>query len=376
MNEGNNEGNTLIYNSKRLNLDELRTDMVLAKDVVNEWGGILLPKDTMLNAVNFARLISNGLKYVYVKENTINLDNPGLFTQYQAAGRVIKPVIEAKAFREFEATYVEKTEELKKSLMAISDGDIIELDKLYELTDGVMSKLNCRSDIFTYLSFIKTTDEHTFSHSNNVALLCNLFGNWIGLNQTELMHLTTAGILHDLGKTKLDLNILNKKGKLTPEEYEHVKQHTVIGYRMLEKQDIPLAIKYCALMHHEKEDGSGYPMGIKGDRINRYAKIVAICDIYDAMTANRIYRGKICPFDVIKQFEQHSFGILDTEFLLIFLQNIAYTYVGSWVELSNGSPAEIAFVHRNNLSRPIVRTLEDEIIDLNDRKDISIEKVI
>lgn len=369
------DSNMHVSKIKRLKLDELRADMALGEDVINEWGGVLLPKDSLLNNVNFSRLMSNGIKYVYIKEDSINLNNADLIKFYKESREKIVPTVLRETFIRFEKAYIEKTEELKQSLMAISNGEIIELEKLYELTDGVMNELKCKSDVLSYLSFMKSTDEHTFSHSSNVALLCNLFGNWIGFNQTQLMNLTTAGVLHDLGKTRLDLAVLNKTGKLTPAEFHHIKQHPVLGYRMLENQNISQDIKLAALMHHEKIDGTGYPLGIKGDKINNFAKIVSICDIYDAMTANRIYREKICPFEVIKRFEQQSFGELDTKYLLIFLQNIAYTYVGSWVELSNGMAAEVVFVHRNNLSRPIVKTRYDEIIDLNDNKLLSIEKV-
>jgi HD-GYP domain-containing protein (c-di-GMP phosphodiesterase class II) len=125
------------------------------------------------------------------------------------------------------------------------------------------------------------------------------------------------------------------------------------------------------LEHHEKINGHGYPSGIKGGKINHFARIVAIADIYDAMTSDRSYRDKICPFDVLKTFEHECYGELDTKYLLLFLQNIAYTYVGTWVELSNKQKAEVVFINTNHLATPIVR-VDNTFYDLTLRKDLSI----
>ena len=129
-------------------------------------------------------------------------------------------------------------------------------------------------------------------------------------------------------------------------------------------------------MHHEKIDGKGYPYGLLDLQIEPFAKIISICDIYDAMTSNRVYRGKHCPFEVIKTFETNSFGQLDTSYLLIFLKNIAYMYLGVKVLLSTKEEAEVVFINNNNLSRPIVRTASNEILDLSYKKDIYIHSLI
>jgi HD-GYP domain-containing protein (c-di-GMP phosphodiesterase class II) len=198
----------------------------------------------------------------------------------------------------------------------------------------------------------------------------------MGMREEESILLTAAGILHDIGKTRTPPEILNKQGKLTDEEFEEMKRHVVYGYRILENQSIPQDVKLGALMHHEKIDGMGYPMGLKGGRINRFAKIISICDIYDAMTANRVYRGKICPFDVIRTFERRVYGELDTECLLVFLRNIAYSFVGTWVKLNDGRVAEVLFINSSNLSKPIVRVENGDLIDLSTNNDLIIASVV
>ena len=369
------------YNSvTKISVVELRVDMILAMDIVNEMGAVILAKDTSLNTTNFKRLLENGIKSASVKTASINRQRPELYgvsgkPEPASESEEHLPIKERKDYKEFVKQHEENNEVIKKQLHAISDGAQIQLDELYTLTDNVMNKLKCKSDVFAYLSSLKTADEHTFAHCNNVSLLCNLFGRWIDMPEAELINLTAAGVLHDVGKMQVDQKVLNKKGKLTDEEFAEIKKHTTYGYRILEPQNIPTEIKLAVLMHHEKIDGTGYPTGANHTQISKFAKIVAICDIYDAMTANRIYRDKICPFDVIKNFEQQSYGKLDTEYLLIFLQNIAYTYIGTKVLLNTGVSGEVVFINKGNLSRPIIKD-GTKYIDLLKEKETFIQEVI
>jgi putative nucleotidyltransferase with HDIG domain len=306
--------------------------------------------------------------------------NSANFTERERLSTTIEhqriPIVKQPEFIQFQEAIYEKTVEAKKYLHAISDGENIDLSQLFKITDDIMLKLRCKNDVFTFIGFIKESDEHTFHHCVNVSLLCNLFGRWLGFSNNELVELTTAGLLHDIGKTKIPNEILNKKGKLTDEEFAVMKKHSVLGYRILHDQDIPESIKLGALMHHEKMDGSGYPIGAKFDQIGKVAKIIAICDIYDAMTANRVYRDKISPFKVIEMFETKVYGELDTQYLLIFLQNIAYTYIGRWVRLTDGAEAEVVFINAAQLSRPLVRTINDQFIDLSLDKQIFIDSLL
>ena len=361
--------------SKKIKMSDVKPGMVLAKDIVTSEGIILMAKDTMITRANYNRLMESIIKEVFIKEATINMKPEEILERPQAKRRVKMPISEKKDFQEFAQEYEGKLEVAKSRIKAISDGETVNVEELYEITDSIVKKLKTKSDVLTYVSFLKEHDEYTYSHSSNVALLSNMFASWLNFDETDMANLTTAGLLHDLGKLKIPLEILNKKGRLTEHEFNIMKSHTLIGYRILQNQNLPESMKLAALMHHERIDGSGYPIGVKDAQISKYAKIIAICDIYDAMTANRVYRGRICPFEVIKRFEVSSFGELDTDYLLTFLKNIAYTYFGSWVKLSNGVEAEIVYIHQNDLSRPIVRA-DDMLIDIQKTKGVTIVDVL
>ncbi|MDR1531024.1 MAG: HD-GYP domain-containing protein [Clostridiales bacterium] len=360
----------------KVSVADIRADMVLAANVIAENGQVLLANGAMLNNFNYTKLYVNNISHVIVKGTSIDADKPALRYKPNTIKNQKNPLASRPEYQGFFAAYEEKTEEIKHSLIAISNGAAIDLYELSRLTGDVIAKLQCKSDIFSLVGFIRGASEHTYTHSNNVSLLCHLFSRWMGMRQDEGIVLTAAGVLHDIGKMKTPPEILNKRGRLTDEEFIEMKRHVMHGYELLEHQNIPNEVKLAALMHHEKIDGKGYMLGLKGEQIDKLTKIISICDIYDAMTANRVYRGKICPFDVIRTFERSVYGELDTECLLIFLRNIAYSFIGAWTKLNDGRAAEVMFINAGNLSRPIVRTESKELIDLSGSSDISIVEVI
>ena len=372
---------------KKVYIEDLREGMVLSDDVVDRIGNLLLPGGISLTKSNFSTLEKSGLRSVRVlnteinKTEIINTEINNKDTDKDIADKIaafeanIIPVTDRPDFKEFSREYQVKTVKIREALIGIGNGGEIKLDKLFELTDDIISKIKFKSDLFSYMNHLKYSDEHTFVHSTNVSLLCHLFSSWLKLSEEEASYLTAAGLLHDVGKTHIDPVVLNKKGMLTKEEFETIKTHTTLGYGIIRNHNIPLDVKLAVLSHHEKIDGSGYPMGLTDANINRFAKIVAICDIYDAMTTNRVYRDKICPFHVIRQFEQRSYGQLDTEYLLSFLKNIARIYIGSYVKLSDGTRAQVMVINQNELSRPMVRRGLD-IVDLKEQNDLSIDEVL
>lgn len=362
--------------SIKMKVADVRPNCILARDVVTKTGVVILAKNTMINNVNFTKIEQANIKSIYVWEDSVD-DTLSPFKQKEVhtIEKQSKLVSDKPEFKAFSGTYTENLDETKDILNNIGNGGDINKDELFSITKGIMDKINCKSDIFTYLSNLKTVNDYTYSHCLNVSLLCNMFSKWLNLPEEETEDLTVAGLLHDIGKLKIDQNILNKKGKLSEAEFEEIKKHTTLGYEIIKDADIPESVKDAVLMHHEKINGTGYPRGLKGDEISKYAKIVSICDIYDAMTSDRAYRERFCPFHVIRNFERQNFSILDTQYLLVFLQNIAYTYVGSWVKLTNGETAEIIFINQSQMSRPIVKT-ENDFIDLSKRLDLDIESLI
>lgn len=226
------------------------------------------------------------------------------------------------------------------------------------------------------LMCIRDLDDMTYVHSLNVSLICNLFGCWLKLPKEECDNLILAGLLHDIGKMMVPKVLLTKPDKLTPAEFTAVKAHSLYGYNILKNLPLTPPVKLAALMHHERCDGTGYPMGLTADKIDSFAKIVAIADVYDAMTAARVYRGPICPLEVIGLFESEGLKKYDPKYLLTFLEGVMYTYLHHTVILSTGEKAEIIMLNRGTISRPVVRTESNQFIDLAKNPSITILGII
>ena len=240
----------------------------------------------------------------------------------------------------------------------------------------IFDRFETSYELFDALQVLKQTDVSTMAHSMNVSIIARLIGVWAGLDTEKLDEISMAGLLHDIGKFKIPDEILLKPGKLTKEEFEVIKKHTVYGYEILNNFKILESTKRAALLHHEKFDGSGYPFGYKSDKIDDISAIITISDVYDAMTSKRCYRDGMCPFDVIADFEYDGISKYHPKYIGMFLEKIASSYIGSTVLLTNGKKAKIIFVTQK-YSRPTVTLLEDNsVLVLKDEKDIKIAAVL
>ncbi len=222
---------------------------------------------------------------------------------------------------------------------------------------------------------MREIDDTTFAHSINVALISAVIGRWMKFSEDDVQILMSCGLFHDVGKLLIPKEILTKPGKLTDEEYEIIKTHAVKGYQLLKEMDLDERILLSAMAHHERCDGSGYPLKLHSPQINTFAKIVAIADVYDAMTSARVYRGPVCPFKVISIFEKEGFALYDPVYLLPFLSNVVNTYIHNSVLLSNNMKGEVVLINPRALSRPVVKCGE-EYINLAKNWDISIEAIL
>lgn len=331
--------------------------MKLAEDIFNEYGAVIITENTTLDSYIISKIISLGLKKIKVYDQTGDM-------------------IVVSGTELFRAQYNENLKTVKSILHDISTGKEIDSGRVNEATDSIITRINENRDIVNCINEMRETDEYLYTHSINVSLLAMLIGKWLKYDYTSIRSLVSAGILHDIGKSKVSQDILSKPGSLTTEEFLEIKKHPVYGYKIAEtmpglNDDILKGI----LMHHEREDGTGYPFGLKSEQIHYFAKIIAVADIYDAMTSNRAYRSMVCPFEVIEHMEKENFETLDHRVVSVFLKNIAAYYIGDFVKLSTGDVGEVVYINPNNVSKPIIR-IEDVFIDLANEKNMKILELI
>lgn len=237
-----------------------------------------------------------------------------------------------------------------------------------EITDALSNEIQKKllefdnALILQCLNGIRGIDEYLYTHCLNVGFLSGLLAGWCGYDDDYVVKLIKAGLVHDLGKLKISPSILNKPARLSSLEFDSVKLHPEFGHKMLkesgEKDEIILE---AVLHHHERINGTGYPGRFSGDEVSTGARIIAITDVYDAMIAERPYKGSSTPFVILQELVDTSFSGLDTKFVNILLKNMIAELHGRRVLLSNGAVARVEFVDSQQPKYPIVN-FEGQIV--------------
>jgi uncharacterized domain HDIG len=346
--------------------------MIVASDIYTEDSHLVIAKDTTLTDKIITRLVFYSIVDISVYSSASAEEE---FIS-QNATSYYESIKKSEAFQRFLFAYKNNIISFKRTIdRFVSGEDEIETEELLNEAKGILDKFDSNIDLFNMLHCIRQYDDTTYIHSLNVALICNIIGKWLNFSREDLDVITLCGLLHDVGKLMIPSKIIKKPAKLTEDEYSIVKTHTVRGYNLLKNKDIDPRIKHAALMHHERCDGSGYPYGFHDEQIDSFAKLVSIADVYDAMTCARVYRGPLCPFQVVSIFESEGYTKYDPKYIMTFLEGIVQTYIHNTVKLNNGMEGEIIFINKMELSRPVVRTGE-HYIDLTKQRDIQIASVI
>lgn len=358
---------------KRVKTALLIPGMVVAKDVHNASNILVLGKNTVLSDDSITKLTFHSIYSVYIKDEVVEVPKPVTYERTYATSKVKG----SQEFKAFKKQYEHEVENLQVTFQDIisMQSQKIGISELCQKATNMLDDTKSGIHVFDILHNMRDYDDSTFNHSMNVALICNVFADWMHMSAMEKEIATVAGLLHDIGKLRIPDRIVKKPSRLTDEEYDVIKTHPMEGYNILFESRFISSVQNAALMHHERYDGSGYPLGLKGNQIDKFAKMVAIADVYDAMTAARVYRGALCPFKVIEMFEQEGLNMFDPEYILVFLENIVQTYIKNWVRLSNGREGEIVMLNKQKLSRPVI-LCGTEFINLADHPEITIEEIL
>lgn len=355
---------------QRISIRQARPGLVVADDIYNSSNQLVISKGVMLTDRIITRLKFNSIGEFNIFYQTDEPPVPVTESSYS------QKVRESEEFKEFQSSFTKKVDSFKDELNRLTDkNEPIDIDGLLEHTSDLLHKTRNGIHVFDMLHCMREYDDITYVHCMNVSLLCNIFGQWLKLPEKELEVLTLAGLLHDVGKLSLPGELINKQEKLTPSDYITIKTHPIQGYNALKNKGLDPRIADTALMHHERCDGSGYPYRLKGDKIEPFARIIGIVDVYDAMTSARVYRPALSPFQAISVFESEGLQKYDPAYILLFLEKIVQAYVGNHVRLSNGKEGEIRLINQHALSKPVVQ-VGSTFIDLSKEKDLTVDAIL
>lgn len=220
----------------------------------------------------------------------------------------------------------------------------------------VIREVSLDPNLIGLFATLQARDDYLYRHPLAVAIISHILGSWLGIDRQELLQLTTAALLHDVGKMFIPPDMLHKTDRLTEEEYALLKQHTVFGYKLL---DATVGASHrqalVALQHHERMDGSGYPFGLTNDRIDGFSRIVAVADVFHKMTAGRGYRNASPFYEVLFHMEKEMFGKLDPTVTRVLIEKMMQLLIGQTVRLTDGSEGTIVMVHAHAPTRPLVQ---------------------
>jgi HD-GYP domain-containing protein (c-di-GMP phosphodiesterase class II) len=326
----------------------------LAKTIYDDRGMVLLREGVKLTENYIKRVKLLGMFCMYINDQ---------YSEKEVED-IIKPELRQKAIKTIKETFYSFEKfNLNAGKNSTQDKKLIVEKQNYfqsirELGKEITEELLGRKNVLINIVDIKSMDSYTYQHSVNVAVLSLVLGIQLELDKKKLYDLCLGALVHDIGKALIPIEILQKSGKLTEEENDIVKKHTEMGYDFLKGSvDVSASSRIIALEHHEREDGKGYPEKRKANEINELAKIVAVADVYDALTSDRPYRKAMSPNDAVEYIMANGQTQFDYEVVKAFSKSIVPYPEGTIVKLSNGEIAVVEEVYPNFTLRPKVKII-------------------
>ncbi len=351
----------------KLQLRRLRPGMVPVQSIYNSSGARYLVKGTPLTESYIQKLKQVGIDSIYVMSTNPDIE--------------VKPPEDVLQ----EKTRAMAVEHVYNLFENVQTQNLMDIEPVEKASDAILSDLILRRKNLVQLTDIRTYDMYTFAHSVNVAVLSAIIGTLCNLDHRRMHQLTLGALLHDLGKTRVPLGILNKEGRLLPEEFDVIKLHPRWGSEMilgLSLADVSM-LALPARQHHEHMDGKGYPYGIAGEQIHIFGRICAIADVYDALTSLRPYKKPYPPHIAYHIMKDCSPGQFDEELLNLFFRNVAIYPVGTVMKTTHGY-AIVKKISFGKTDRPLVvlfanpdgRPMPPREIGLHDEPSEEIVKVL
>jgi len=326
----------------------LEPGMVLGRDIVSPLHSVVLKKGVILTDDHISYLAGKGYLGAYVDNEYTKGIAPEEHISQDTLFKGVKAVDEVDI----------------NALMAAARQIVLDISGMKQLSIDLLD--------------LRSYDEYTYRHSVNVAVYGTAVAKFMGMKQDELIQMAQAGICHDLGKTKIPFNIINKPGRLSDEEYKEVKNHPRYSYDILfANKDISSVVRQAVLYHHENVNGSGYPSGKEGSELTTMAKILHAVDIYDALISRRPYKEPYTPAEAFEYMVGGRGILFDVEVVDAMKQVIPAYPIATDVRLSTGEDA-VVIAHSRDHMRPVVRIIgRNQDIDLSDHqfKDISITPI-
>lgn len=348
-------------------VSQLKTGEKITENVLTKFNNILFAKGKIVTERDLEILKAFLIPAVQIESNIAESAGSAEDTALEEINNSISPLHES----------YDKMLQLLRRVFTIADagGENLPILEIRTSLEALIKHI----DSYNILTFSPRTfqlSDFILHNSIMVSMTSYCLAKWVGMPAKDLMPVALAGLLHDIGTAKVDPEILFKPTKLNSAESEEMKKHTIIGYNLLKAVPaINEGVKLSALQHHEREDGSGYPLAIRGDKIHSYSKIVAVTDMFHAMKTDRFHKKGISPYLVLEQLQDEAFGKLDPAIVQMFINKVTSFHNGTLVRLNDNRIGEIVFSDRSYPTRPWVN-VNGKIINLTLERNLYIQDVI
>ncbi|VAW98922.1 Metal-dependent phosphohydrolase [hydrothermal vent metagenome] len=333
--------------------------------------GFLINSDSLLEEVNAV------CDFVYID---IELSDPAICNQLQVLASRPAPITKEvtlktlphnpdekdhknyiKKLRQSRITFDNATQYIHQALDDARLGTSVNTKKAKQLVSELADQILTNQHALVWLTFLKNRDEYTANHCVNVCILALSFGRCLGLDKQQLNQVGLGGLLHDLGKMQIPAEILNKPGKLTPEEFEIIKQHPELGFKLLkDEKELSIEVLDAVLHHHERKKAHGYPDQLTEEKIPLLTQIISIVDVYDAVTSNRCYHNGISPYEALNKIYKWAEKDFNKELVESLIKCLGIYPIGSVVELSNGMVGVVISASKSARLRPMIMLVLDK----------------
>lgn len=364
-------------------ISELKPGDRLSQDIYSKLGGIVMPKQRVLSDRDLEVFQAFMITQVEIDRSSEKetASSHAASTEARTQGRA--ETSNVLRISPTEKVFLDLWMELAAHVSRMMEPSAVIRLPMLELR-GVLDQLiqhidqyhpmSVKSQIANYMG--DDPSDYLIHKSIAVGLTSYLIGQWCKFSSKESMQITLAGLLHDIGKIKINESVINKRGSLNSGELVEVRRHSQYGYEILRNTPaINDGVKLAALQHHEQIDGGGYPLRISGEKIHPYAKIVAIADMFHAMTMDRVYKTAESPFIALDKLREASYGKLDPQMVLTFIHKMVDLVQGAKVKLNDGRVGRIVFIDNQKPTRPWV-SIQDTIVHLSQNKNLYISEII
>ncbi|PLT29493.1 HD-GYP domain-containing protein [Peribacillus deserti] len=356
----------------RVKVDEILTGCILARDITGRTGRPIIRSKTVLNE-NHLEI----LKAFLVKEASIEktMINGRLFEPMERIDEEFEDMGNVSSFTQHYLKVVQNYKVLFKSWQAGASFDVMKVRELF--LPLLERMLKSKSEIFN-LHHYSSKEDYLYHHAIASGLISGYIAKALHYDDGEIIQIALAGCLIDCGMAKIPASIIEKNSSLTSSEFEEIKKHPAYGLKMVQQSTfLRDGVKFAIAQHHERLDGSGYPVRNKEEKLHPFSKIVAVADVFHAMTSERVYRKKESPFKVLEMIRQDHFGKFDLAVVQTLLNGISTYLSGNMVKLSTGSIAKVLFIEQKTPTRPLVQFVNSgEIVNLEQKRQWYIDEVL